>query len=295
MKYLYSVILSVAFLYTATAQESAPAGIRPVGLLPTATPAETILSIGKSLMGKPYVPHTLDRQSTGVAEEEQLVVNFQEFDCTTYLETVLALTLAAHESGGKPATETAFRKHLTQLRYRNGVVEGYASRLHYFSDWLRDNERRGLIADVTHEIGGVPVSKAVNYMTACVWKYPHLTDPAVYKQIASVEQDVSRQPFYFVPKAKISAVEKSLKDGDIIMLTAARPGLDMKHVGFAVWQTAPDGTRRVYLLHASSDHGEVVMTEHPLADYVLWNKRLSGIRVARLKTPPQPLVVRATR
>ncbi|WP_266366141.1 N-acetylmuramoyl-L-alanine amidase-like domain-containing protein [Tellurirhabdus rosea] len=250
------------------------------------TPAETMLQVGKAFLGKPYVPHTLDGTET-----EQLIVNFEQFDCTTYLETTVALTLALQQTNGSTAAaklEPAFRKMLTQLRYRAGVIDGYASRLHYFSEWLQDNEKKGLIRDVTRQIGGMQVSKPVNYMTACTWKYPRLSDPAIFRQIAQVQESISKQSFWFIPKARLREVEANIKDGDIIMLTAARPGLDMKHVGFAVWQNG-----RVHLLHASSDLGEVVITQQPLAEYVQWNRRLSGIRVARLKESGQPMMVRA--
>ncbi len=243
------------------------------------TVAETAVLTGKMLLGKSYVHQTLDGNRT-----EQLVVNLQQFDCTTFLETTLALSLAWHESIGKnqEVFEQAFIQQLTRLRYRHGQINGYGSRLHYLSDWLRDNVQKGIVQDITREIGGMQVSKSLNYMTAAVYKYPHLSDPMVFKQIADVQTDISRQPFWFIPKKQIAAIESKLQEGDIIMLTAARPGLDMKHVGFCVWQHG-----RVHLLHASSEYGEVMITPVPLATYIGINKRLSGIRVARLKSLSQ--------
>ncbi len=116
-------------------------------------------------------------------------------------------------------------------------------------------------------------------MTASMYQYPHLSDPAIFKQVAQTEASLSQQPFAFIPKKNIRLAEPQLQEGDIVMLMAARPGLDMKHVGLAVRQ--PNG--RIHLLHASSDQGEVVITKYPLSDYLLWHKHLSGIRVARLK------------
>ncbi|GAB3558625.1 N-acetylmuramoyl-L-alanine amidase-like domain-containing protein [Spirosoma fluminis] len=283
---------ALLFLLTSSlslAQPTAPDNLQSITLQGGKTPAETAVSIGKQFLGKPYVPHTLDINPT-----EQLVVNVREFDCTTFLETVLALTLAYHDGTDKPAAlptrprsaspvqfEPPFRKYLTQLRYRAGRIDGYASRLHYFSEWLYDNERKGLLTDVTRELpGSISVAKPVSYMTTATYRYPHLRDPAIFKQVALTEAAISQQAFAFIPKKNIQQAEAQLREGDIIMLTAARPGLDMKHVGIAVRQ--PNG--RIHLLHASSDQGEVVITAYPLSDYVLWNKRLSGIRVARLKT-----------
>lgn len=266
--------------FTAAAQEPACDDLRALKITGGKTPAETTVRIGRQFLGAPYVPHTLDRNPT-----EKLVVNLRAFDCTTFLETVLALSLAAHDvpEGTHPAQfDPAFRRYLTRLRYRDGRIDGYVSRLHYFSDWLRDNERRGLVADVTRELPGqVTVAKPVSYMTSAVYKYPRLTDPVIYRQMAQTEAAISRQSFAFIPRKNVRLAESNLREGDIVMLTAARPGQDIKHVGFAVRQ--PDG--RMHLLHASSDRGAVVISSLPLSDYVLTHKRLSGLRVARLREP----------
>lgn len=278
IKRFTGLLVLLAVVLTGQAQDVSIAALsqltEPVGI----TPAETAVLIGRQLMGKPYVPHTLDQNPT-----EQLVVNLSAFDCTTYLETVLALACARTETGSKATPvqlEQSFRHYLTQLRYRNGRIDGYASRLHYFSDWLRDNERKGLLTDVTRDLpGSMSVAKPVSYMTTATYKYPALRDPTVYQQVAMAEAALSQQPFAFIPKKNIRQAESQIREGDIVMLTAARPGLDMKHVGLAVRQ--PNG--RIHLLHASSEQGRVVITAQPLSDYVLYHKRLSGIRVARLR------------
>lgn len=243
------------------------------------TPVETTVVIGKQFLGRPYVAHTLD-----VNPAEQLVVNTREFDCTTYLETVIALSLAWQDVADKSNEllfEQTFRKYLTKIRYRNGQIDGYASRLHYFSDWLRDNERQGILIDVTHELpGSMSVAKPLSYMTATTRKYPRLSDPVVFKQVAKTEASLSQQSFSFLPKKSIRQAECLIREGDIIMLTAARPGLDMKHVGIAVRQA----NGRMHLMHASSEQRAVIISPYPLSDYVLSHKYMSGIRVARLRT-----------
>lgn len=260
------------------AQDAASAHVQSLTFVEGKTLAETTVNIGRQFLGKPYISHTLDTNPT-----EQLVVNLREFDCTTYLETVLALSLAWHEAGSKQKSflfEQTFRNYLTKLRYRDGRIDGYASRLHYFSDWLRDNERKGLLVDVTHTLpGNMSVAKPMSYMTTATYKYPQLNNPAVFKQVAQTEALLSQQSFSFIPKKAITLAEAQLREGDIIMLMTTRPGLDMKHVGLAVRH--PNG--RIHLLHASSDQGAVVVTSHSLSDYVLCHKHMSGIRVARLR------------
>lgn len=275
----YTALFLMSIPFVAAAQGPARHDLRQVSIAGGRTPAETAVSAGRQLVGRPYVPHTLDTTPT-----EQLVVNLREFDCTTYIETVLALALTWHETTDRANSSTferAFQTYLTKLRYRNGKIDGYASRLHYFSDWLRDNERRGLLSDVTGELpGSMVVAKPVSYMTTATHKYPHLSDPATLKQMQLTEATLSQQSFSFIPSKNIRLAESHLREGDIVMLTAARPGLDMRHVGFAVQQ--PDG--RIHLMHASSDQGAVVITRYPLSSYLLYHKHLSGIRVARLRT-----------
>ena len=291
MRKLFTVLVCIALSSTGRAQELilSPA-CQSLTLVGGKTFTETITTIGRQFVGYPYVPHTLDGSST-----EQLVVNTAQFDCTTYVETVLALSLARQENAGQTEPmifEQSFRKYLTKLRYRDGQINGYASRLHYFSEWLRDNEQKGLLTDVTSQLPGtISVAKPVSYMTASTYKYPRLNDPAIFKQVAQTEATLSQQSFAFIPKKNIKQAETQLHEGDIVMLTAARPGLDMKHVGLVVRQ--PDG--QVHLLHASSDYGAVVITSCSLSDYVLYHKHLSGIRVARLRLPTPALTAATSR
>lgn len=278
MTRLFTLLLLTLAAPVLLAQDYTPPDLRQMTIVGGKTPAGTAVAVGRQFMGAPYVAHTLDAGST-----ETLVVNLHAFDCTTYLETVLALALAHHQrldNGDALPVDALFREYLTKLRYRNGKIDGYASRLHYFSDWLRDNERKGLLADVTGALpGSISVAKSVSYMTTAVYKYPHLNDPNTLKQMLLTEAALNQQSFSFIPKKNIRLAESHLREGDIVMLTAARPGLDMKHVGLAVRQ--PNG--RIHLLHASSTQGRVVITRYPLSNYLLYHKYLSGIRVARLR------------
>lgn len=275
---LSTLLILLLTFRTAPAQNADFHDLHQVTIVGGKTPTETVVSVGKGFIGSPYVPHTLD-----VTPTERLIINVRQFDCTTYLETVLALALAWHETpdrASSPRFDKAFETYLTKLRYRHGKIEGYASRLHYFSDWLRDNERKGLLWDVTGNLpGSMLVAKPVSYMTRATYKYPRLSNPTTLKQMRLTEAALNQQSFSFIPKKNIRLAESYLLEGDVIMLTAARPGLDMKHVGLAVRQA--DG--RMHLMHASSEQGKVVITRYPLSNYLLYHKHLSGIRVARLR------------
>lgn len=254
----------------------APDDLRHIVVVPGRTAAETAIRTGETFIGKPYVAHTLEGNAT-----EQLVINVQQFDCATFIETTLALALAEQELPTKyttPQLESAFKKYLTKLRYRNGRIDGYVSRLHYLSDWLRDNERKGFVQEVTRDIGGMQVYKDINYMTEFSHYYPALSNPSTYRQMVAIQTEISQQPFYFIPRKQIKAAESKIKEGDILMFTAAKPGLDMRHVGYATWRYG-----RLYLLHASSDNNRVTLSRQPMADYLANNRNLSGLRVARVK------------
>ena len=62
-----------------------------------------MLKYGLSFLKTPYVAHTLE-----VNDEEKLVVNFDEVDCTTFVEYVLALSLSPVKDG---AIDKAVQAH----------------------------------------------------------------------------------------------------------------------------------------------------------------------------------------
>lgn len=60
-----------------------------IAVLLSAKGTHSPLYFAKKLLGRPYVGQTLE-----INEEEQLVVNLRELDCTTLVETSAALALA---------------------------------------------------------------------------------------------------------------------------------------------------------------------------------------------------------
>jgi hypothetical protein len=163
------------------------------------------------------------------------------------------------------------------VRYRNGAID-YAARLHYFSDWLFENEKRGILKNITKDIGGEVYPKTVFFMSQKKdTLYGNMSDPATFTAMQSVEKDISKREKFFIPKDHIPDVESKIKNGDIIAVTNRLDGMDIAHTGFAIWKNG-----RVYMLHASSQFRKVTMTDVPLADYVMKNKAQTGIMVGRL-------------
>lgn len=235
----------------------------------TESAGERILDMGRLFLGAPYGAGTLEKQGP-----EETVIDLRRFDCFTFVETVVALVLSFYSA---PASFDRYRDILTLIRYRGGRTDGYASRLHYFSDWLYDNERKGIIGNISRILDGQPFEKKINYMTGHPDQYPALKNRDVYRQMRDVERRIQRRLRHYIPKAMLKNIEGRITDGDLIAVTSRLDGLDVSHVGIAV-----RSGRRIHLLHASSAAGGVIVSRETLDRYLDANEAYSGIMVARM-------------
>lgn len=229
---------------------------------------EIIVLVGQRFVDTPYVPGTLD-----VEGEERLVVNLRGLDCVTYVENVLAISRLIQR--GQDDFD-AFLAELARIRYRGGEIAGYPSRLHYFSDWIVDNQEMGLVRDVTRELGGERDAEPIAFMSNNLEAYRQLADPANLAEIRRIEDRISDRPRYVIPESRIAQVESGIRNGDIIAATSTLPGLDVAHTGIAVWI---DG--RLHLMHAPLVGKSVEISELPLAERILGIRAQDGIMVAR--------------
>ncbi|MDZ7878850.1 MAG: DUF1460 domain-containing protein [Saprospiraceae bacterium] len=249
----------------------------------TATLAENFTDMSKHFMG--HDAYLIRAGNDAVADDngrvrlqkpgrEVLFIDLEIFDCQTFIEYSLALTQTKRMSS--PSYED-FRDNMRRLRYRNGTVN-YGARMHYFSDWIYEHQRRGLLKDVSREIGGETYIKDVHYMsTKKDTFYGNMAEPQTFATVRQVEKNLSAREKYYIPKDKLASVESGIKDGDILAITNATDGMDVAHCGVAYWQ----GTR-LHLLHASSELGFVIVTNEPLSEYLANHQRHTGIMVARL-------------
>ena len=228
----------------------------------------TIVSVGKTFVGFPYVAKTLE-----LKDKESLIINLREFDCTTYVENVMAFSLLVTK---EEESIDAFTSVLQNIRYRDGELNGYPSRLHYFTDWIADNQKKGLIRDITLDLGGEEIDKEINFMSTHRDSYPMLKTDSSLEQIATTEKEISKYKLHFLPREKVADVERQIQNGDIIALATSIKGLDVTHTGFAI---RTEGNR-IHLLHASSS-GQVEISEKPLAEYLKGIQSNIGIIVAR--------------
>jgi hypothetical protein len=234
-------------------------------------PAGQIMArIGRTFVGAPYVPGTLE-----VPGPERLVVNLRAFDCVTFIENTLALARVVRAGTGG---YHAFQQELLRIRYRNGRLHGYPSRLHYFSEWIADNQAKGIVQDITRELGGVVDGERISFMSQHVDAYRQLADTANLRQIKAIEQRLAAQARYFIPEGRIAALADRIQDGDVIAATSTLPGLDIAHTGLALWQNG-----KLHLMHAPLVGSVVEISQLPLAERIRSIDKQDGIMVARPK------------
>jgi hypothetical protein len=238
---------------------------------------QDVLCFARKFLGRPYVAHTLEL----FPDDERLVLNTRELDCTTFVDVVVALTLCSRRG------ETTFRQFVHQLhsqRYWNGVCDGYPSRIHYFSDWMRDNSRLGFVTEIqrcTPPFTAVQTVE-VNYMTKHPQSYVSLSrHPEYIDMISKQEKDLTGHKFRYIPTAHLAdtpVLRNTVKDGDIIAITSLTPGLDIAHLGIAVWHD--DG---LHMIDASSKHKKVVEESITMQQYLKNRRNADGIRIVRLR------------
>ncbi len=232
-----------------------------------------MISNGMKFLDIPYVAQTLEVNGN----DEELIINCDEVDCTTFVEYTLAMSISPEEDG--QVSEGDFAEALQKIRYRNGIIKGYASRLHYVTDWIANGVKNNLLEDVTalHS----PYKKLLNiyYMSAHANLYKQLGNPETFNEIKKAEKSLSGQEVHYLPKENVPFNGLPwIQNGDIIAITCNIPGLDIAHMGIAFYVE-----EKLCLLHASSVEGKVVVSKVALGQMLKNNDRWTGIRVVRLK------------
>lgn len=231
-----------------------------------------VLEVAQSYLGISYVAGTLETEG-----EERLVINEDSVDCTTFVELSVARWLTIQNNS------LTFEQQVQALRYRGGMIDGFLSRLHYFTDWVDENTRRGVWREVVPE-GDRHVWKAdtltLSFMSEHPQSYPYLKRHAwAVDSIKGIEQKYTHYPIFYIGKEHLNLGPKELPifDGDILALVTTIEGLDVTHLGFAVWKG-----ETLHLMHASMKQGKVVIDEQSLYEYLMTRKNCPGIRVVRL-------------
>jgi Protein of unknown function (DUF1460) len=243
------------------------------GTIPRQELGPMIQAIAEKFRGYGYTADLLDRQ-----EPETLQLSLKRFDCVLFVEAMLGLTRTMRSDD--PAAGQ-FVAQMQAQRYRDGQVDGYCSRLHYFSDWILENQRQGRVQDLGEELDGVPLNRSLNFMSQNWQKYPQLVaNPANRACIQSMEQHLGTVNLRYIPTDRINGIKAQLQSGDIIAVVTRTPGLDVTHTGLVY----RNGNGDVGMIHAAPRVGVIVSSD--LQRYVgRLGPSAIGILVARPLTP----------
>lgn len=234
---------------------------------------ELMVIAAKQMLGTEYVAGSLE------LVPEQLKVSLVETDCILFVETCMAMAMNAKKGYDSPDSLCAY---IQRTRYRNGIVDGYASRIHYTSEWIRQGEGRGIFEEITDVLSADNLSgQRFSYMSKHSSAYKQLKEnPAEVERISKMEDYLnSFSDYYVIPKAGVNKMEHLLKDGDILGFNSSVEGLDIAHV--AIVYHKENG--QVGFIHASQADGKVVIDEKSIHDYVNSRKNNDGIRIVRVK------------
>ena len=235
---------------------------------------QEVIEVAKSYLGVPYIAGTLEAEG-----EERLIIREDGLDCTTFVELTVARWLASQKES------RTFEEQVQQLRYRKGIVNGYLSRLHYFTDWVVENTHRGVwqeLSPASEEESLIWHTDTLNlsFMSEHPQSYAYLkSNSCAIDSMRAIEQQYTHYPIHYIGKEHLNLPPTKLpiQNGDIIALVTTIEGLDVTHLGFAVWEGAT-----LHLMHASMTHGKVVVDERPLYEYLRTRKNCPGVRVVRL-------------
>ena len=275
--------------------------------------SELVIKIAEQFLGTAYVSFTLEH------EPEHLLVSLDKTDCILFVEqcTAFALTvkgMSIQQAGdgehyalreepncipAEPSYDLLLH-NVQNLRYRLGVVDGYASRLHYTSEWILQNQTNGLMREITPQIG-VEHEQPFYFMTEHMDQYRQMLGDSIGQQRIREAEKLGFERI-LIPNVSLKSLDThsmsgnetgkhgsfnkgdliitnkltdkeiaNLKVGDIITFVDSHPGLDLAHVALAYEM---DG--EMHFIHASYG-GKCVMKEpRTLAEYAK-----NGIRVMR--------------
>ena len=245
---------------------------------PTQAPGAQMILAAKGLLGQPYEAGTQE------GREERLRIYLTRTDCILFAETCLGLVRTVERCGAQAGFED-LAVTLQQSRYRDGIVDGYPSRLHYTAEWIRQGEANGLFEDLSDELGGVRDSRPIRFMSQHPDSYAPLTGESQYakdnrRAIRSVEERLDTVARYYVPRDRLAGVEESIQSGDILCFATSIDGLDYSHVVIAYREHPGDA---LGFIHASTAAKKVVVEPRTLAAYLKANSKILGVSVLRVR------------
>ena len=232
------------------------------------TTAEIIIDAAKYLLGTPYVAGTLEQQP------ERLIINLHQTDCILFAEGCLGFAITIKS---KNPSFSHFREVIKGLRYRDGIVNGYTSRIHYTSEWMSQAFENGYLTDMSKVLCNTVAPNRFAYMSRNPDKYKQLKNSTNnVEKIRSIEQRLNGEVFYYIPKERVESILPQLRSGDIVGFNTTTEGIDISHVGIIYVEN-----NRVGFIHASYTEKKVVIEKRTLLEYINSFSTNNGIRIAR--------------
>jgi N-acetylmuramoyl-L-alanine amidase-like protein len=232
------------------------------------------IAVGLALVGTPYINYTLEIDD----HTESPSVNLNGVDCWTFFEIALGFARML-EVKTDHYTPQDLLAQIELDRYRGGRCDGrYTSRLHFLEDWIYDNERRGLVKNLTPSLGGVPMrGRYLDEMTR-FWRSSRYlrNNPYLVPEMRQIENRISSRAVYHIPKGAVPDVESKIQNGDVICISGKGPEGFTEHVGLAY----RDRQGVLHFMHASKDERRVVI-DIPLHSYLYRYRKFAGIMVVR--------------
>ena len=231
---------------------------------------DRIVRIALYFIDCPYVAGTLEADGP-----ETLQVNFKGFDCMTFVENVLAFDNLIQS---KNRDFESFKNELKKIRYRDGVLDNYTSRLHYTTDWIFNNQIKGVVKLVETGTNYPFFPLKVGYMSTHPEAYPPLqANPSFVSVMSEHEARINKLSFRYIPKRSAASCNGIIRNGDVIAITTNIAGLDFSHLGFAI----KDNKGLVHLIHASSSTKKIVFSTETLYKYLAGVSRHTGFVIVR--------------
>ena len=230
--------------HLATGRWSQHAGLLLTQLRQVTTVSARMQLLAEAFLNRPYRAEAL---IGGAQEDERLVLDLSAFDCVTFVENTLALARAHNLP--------SYLRELKATRYDRARVE-WQYRLHYFSDWMRANQKRGVL------------------------RRPRLGDVVLSydKTLSSLaDYPARRRRLDVVPRPKLLKVAGQIEQGTVVAFASTRAKIDYFHVGLLFWEPQGSPRQKLMFYHASRSLGRV--QREPLNQF-LGRNRTRGLSLA---------------
>ena len=250
------------------------------------------------LLGRKYLSSPLGEGVFGKFDKDPLY-RIDAFDCTTFVETVLALSLSR--------TIQDFKETINQIRYKNGSIS-FITRNHFISaDWIDNNQ--DLFSDITFSLypqssltaqAIIEKSRWYEFMNVKIIQVPfrsHEENSLLLAKLQKLGQQFANEngSISYLPLSKIfnslnTADLSLIPSGAIISIVRpnwnirdqAGTNINVSHQGIAVREN-----NSLYLRHASYSKKNRKVVQVLLKDYLesfIDSTSIKGINILQLQS-----------